>query len=131
MSYVPLWLFCIPVSQCAYELNYPLITALVDLARGIHKNNGGQHCRIRIVGQMRAKTNANIEWPIDVQLDGSTELVHRLAIHAHEKSKRITAFFDADALGVGDDKLIWRLTARKTTATADSKLHVFDANTHL
>jgi len=101
---------------------------LADLAGGMLENNMGEHSRIGLVWQVRAEADADIEGPVDVQVDGWTELVHRFAFQADEEREGVAVFFDANALGDDTDEAVRALTAG-TAAAADAKLHVLDAGT--
>ena len=63
---------------------YRRFAALADLARGVLKDNVGQNRGVGFVRQVRAEADAGIERPVDVQMDGRPELMHRLAFRADE-----------------------------------------------
>ena len=57
---------------------------LVDLAGGVLENDVGEHSSIGLVRQVRAEADADVEGPVEAQVDGWAELVHRFAFQADE-----------------------------------------------
>src|SRR5208282_2574582 len=98
-----------------------------DLAGGVLENDVGEHGRIGLVWQVRAEADADVEWPVNVQVDGWAELVHRLACQADEKREGVAVFFDANAFGAGGDEVVGSFAAGKTATAADAIFHVLDA----
>ncbi len=76
---------------------------------------------------MRAETYANIEWPVEVQVDRRTELVHRFTFQADEEREGIAALFDADALRHYVDEAVGARAAG-TPAASDAILKVLDSD---
>jgi len=78
----------------------------MNITGGIDKNDIRQYGSIQLVRQMRAEADAGIERLVYVQLNWNAELVHRFTVHADEKCKIIAAFFNANTLGVSDNKIV-------------------------
>src|ERR1035441_7111145 len=55
---------------------------LVDLAGGVLENDIGEHGCIGLLRQVRAEADADVEGPVEAQVDGWAELVHRFAFQA-------------------------------------------------
>ena len=81
----------------------------------------------RLVRQVRAEADADVERSVEVQGDRRAERVHRFAFQADEERERVAALFDADALGHDGDQAV-RTGAARTAAAADAILHVLDAD---
>ena len=64
-----------------------------------HMREGGLLDRVRVV---RADSQAGVEFAVEVQLDGRSHLVQRLAVRAQEKRDRVAALFKPQPLGRAD-----------------------------
>ncbi len=100
----------------------------MDSAGGVLKQDTGKYGCIGLVWQMRTKTDAGIERPIQVKSHGRPELVHRFACQTDKKREGVAALFDADAPGMGGDKVVGRRAAGQIAAAADAIFHVLDAD---
>src|ERR1019366_6687277 len=103
------------------------LDCLVDLAGGVLENDIGEHDSIGLVRQVRAEADADVEGPVEAQVDGWAELVHRFAFEADEEREGGAVLFDADALGHNVDEAV-RTGAAGTAAAPDAILHVGDAD---
>jgi len=101
---------------------------LANFASGIFENDVRKHSRVRFIRQVRAETDANIKRPVEVQVNGRAELVHRFAGHADVESKLIAALFNADALGIGGDKVVGAFTSGQAATAADTIFHILNAH---
>src|SRR5580700_1413976 len=77
---------------------------------------------------MRAKSDAHIKRPVQMQLDRRPELVHRLPVEAHENRELVTMLLDPDALRSYCHEAILRGTSGTAAAAAHAELHVLDAH---
>src|ERR1700733_811463 len=97
---------------------------LVDFACGVFQNHVGYNCGIRGLRQVRAEADAYVKGPVEVQVDGRAELVHRFALQAYEQGEGVALFFDADTLCEHRHQAV-RAGAARPAAAANAKLHVF------
>jgi hypothetical protein len=65
---------------------------------------------------MRAKPDAGVERPIEVQVDGWAELVRWFAFQTDKKREKVAMLLDADALGDDADQAVRVGAARAAAA---------------